>query len=441
MSQQLAEVVSSAKIIYLRIEPVRSRAEPEAPDFTINEEFKVWVFGSKSKAEVLINRSNAITVAGLFDLTVFNKELVDTVLTWNIKPLFSYFRKFLSKPFTVSNKVFDQKVVGNFLGLEEPAPENLAGAINRFKRLTEYKSWKQANQVYTRLHLPLITNVLPHLETTPLLNEQTKGSVYAYYEIEGQKNGRLRNYQGYQKGYVPHTMGAEVKGLLKPKGRENIFMYSDINHCEVTVLQWLSNDTALGQIINSGQGTYEGIYASLTGDECNTKNKRDMCKLLFLPVMYGCGVAGICENLKIGEDTARELIKRIHANFPIAIEWVLTKQREFERNGAIEDYFGRHRTKFDSAYKVRNFVVQAPAATVCLEKLVAITKAIEPLGAKVAFTVHDGYGIVCDVPASKAVFNAVKQCVEEESKLCPGLKLHMHAQFGRKLTTMKTFWK
>jgi len=430
-SQQLDLITRNSRVIYLRV-------TPEIPDFTVSKSCKILISGAKTKVELEISPSNAVTVAGILEASVFDKEFVDTVLTWNIKPFLTYLGYYLSRLIQPSNSLIDLNVIENFLGIPEKPPENLSGAVNRSKRIATYKSWKK---VYQTIHLPLILRILPQIETTPLLNEVEKTANYSYYEIEGQKNGRLKCHKAYNRGYVPHTMGDDVKKNLKPRGYENIFMYADINNCEVSVLQWLSQDPSLTSILSTGQDVYSQIYKLITGDDCDTDKKRIMCKLMFLPVIYGCGAKGLSGNLNIPEDTCRELIKRIHIQFATAIGWVLSKQKEFENDGVVVDYHGRPRTNFEKVHKVRNFVVQAPAATICLEKLILIADAIKPLNAKVAFTVHDGYGVICTTENAKQAFEATKQCVEAESKLCPGLKLGFHAEFGRKLINMKTFWR
>jgi len=429
-SRQLLEYSKASKVAFVK-------CEPETPDFTANQEFRLIVYMAKGKVEIPVNRGNVGTVAGVLTASVFCPEVIETLLCWDIKPLFSYLRHYLPKPSNPTNNLLDLKVIESFLGISEKAPENISAAINRSKRIAGYKSWKK---LYKSLHLPLITEILPEIETTPVLSEIEKTAVYSYYELEGQKNGRLRCHKAYHRGYIPHTMGSEVKASLKPRSRQDIFMYADINNCEVSVLQWLTGDTALLDIINSGE-VYSGIYKAITGDDCDTDNKRTMCKLMFLPVIYGCGARGLSENLKVPEQTGRELIKRIHVQFPTSIEWVMNKQREYETNGIVEDYHGRPRNAFDAPYKVRNFVVQAPAATVCLEKLVLISRGVKEFGARVGFTVHDGYGIIVEPTVAKATFDAVKSIVHQDSALCPGLKLAMHAQFGRKLSSLKTFWK
>lgn len=279
------------------------------------------------------------------------------------------------------------------------------------------------------------------LETTSLLDEAEKVSVHAFYEIEGQINGRLRCAKQFSKGYIPHTIGPDQKKALKPKGYNRCFMSTDIRHCEVTVLQWLSQDPNLLYIIESGQDLYKEIYHVTTGDPCDSDKKRDYAKRMFLPVMYGCGPTSLGKSMGLAEQTAKELIRRIHAKFPVATEWMRSKQEEARENGVVVDYFGRPRTFENEFYKARNFVVQGVAATACVEKLIAIYDALQGTESYLCFTIHDAYGIVCPVKDPKPTYTMVKDIVESESTACPGLRLKQESKFGKRLDNMKVLWR
>lgn len=430
---ELKELSEISDMIYVRM-------EPEVPDFTINQSFKLIVYGKRT-VEIEINPSIVQQIATLLDNTIFNKENKLSVLIWNAKPLFSYMNHYLVKNKFVTNVIiYDLFVIESFLCIKEKTPLSLKESLIRFKNFINIKSWKS---IYQKIHLPLIVHTIPNLENTPLLHELDKVAKYAYYEIEGQKNGRLRSYGKFSRSYLPHTLGEEQKKILKPKERQQIFMLADINNCEVTFLQILSGDKKLKQFLESGLDVYKQIYETITGDNCDSDKKRSYCKLIFLPVVYGCGSQTLSENLKIHESIAKDLIKRVYHYFPNALEWITEKSKEAKNKNYLEDYFGRKRI-FDESnfYTSRNFVVQGPAATVCLEKLIEIDKKIQEYNfVKLAFTVHDSYGILCYPNQAKELYYSIKNIVNSESKLIPNLHLDLHAQFGPKLNNLKTFYK
>lgn len=415
------------------------KTEPEVPDFTSSATFKIIIFGARQKVELDVDPTNITGLIALFDATIFDKEKVDRLYVWNLKSLGSYFHFFGKKYITPTTSIIDLKIIENFLNIRKIAPENLIEAVNRVKQTVQHK-WQN---VYKTIHLPLALRVLPTIESTPLLDEEHKKTVFPYYEIEGQFSGRMNCLKKFAKSYLPHNMGPEIKKSLKPRGYGVRFLYSDFRHCEVTVLQWLSKDQKLKDILESGADLHAKIYEIVTGDQCNTDNKRKLSKIMFLPVIYGCGSTGLAKNLGVTETIAVELINRIKSEFSTACDWIQSQQ-EAAKTGVILDYFGRPRMFGEKEhYLARNFVVQGVAATVCQEKLINLhrTLDLDHERAYIVFSVHDGFGLVCKIEAARETYKLVKEICEKESVLCPGLKMKVEIKFGAKLDQMKVLWK
>lgn len=424
----LEEMLEKTKAVYVR-------TDPEVLDFTSTSPGKVIISGGQKKVDLEINNENARELAGFLDNTIFNKEHITTIVAWDCKSLFTYLKHFVPKAIEPTANIIDLHVIENFLGIQKKQPENLSESLDRAKAVHAFSSWKKP---YKDLLLPLMLKVLPALENVPLLDEQDRVTKYAHYEIEGQTNGRLRCSKRFSKGYVPHTLGLEQKQVLKPSGYGKIFLASDIKHCEVSVLQWLSGDDRLGEIIRSGNDLYREIYKIITRDDCTTDNKRKLGKEIFLKVIYGIGSNGLAEELKVDVELAKELINRTYHGFPIATGWIKAKQNEAKLQGTIEDYFGRPRTfKPENSYLARNFVVQGVAATICLEKLCELHEAIQSLESVLCFSIHDGYGFVCPVAQANETYKRINVVMKEPSKLCPGLFLKAETKFGKKLDAMK----
>lgn len=413
------------------------KTEPEVLDFTSRVGGKLVVMAGADRYEFAINTETIIPVCGLLDATIFDKSVVKRIYAWNFKSFCTYRRFFCKKDFSADITLFDLKTIEGFLNIRNKAPENFGQAVNRLKEVVG-KSWQK---VYKLIHLPLILETLPSIETTPLLNEKSRKSEHPYYEIEGQANARLNCANKFAHSYLPHTMSPEIRQALKPRGYESRFCTADYRYCEVVVLQWLTGDPVLHSIIESGEDLHRTIYEMVTQDKCDNDKKRNISKLMFLPVMYGCGAKGLAENLKISEDMGKELIKRIQLRFPQATAW-MKEQTERAKTEEIVDYFGRPRRFPDGkAFLVRNFLVQATAATVCQEKLIDLERQLRLVESQLAFSVHDGYGIVFPAHQAKAVFETTKSVLQSESKLCPGLQMKAEIKFGSRLDKMKVFWK
>lgn len=435
VSWRLSDLLETNKAVYLRI-------EPEVPDFTILSPFKVQIFGQNDFLDLDVAPDQLIHLVGIFDATIFDKTKCERLYVWNIKSLCSYFHSVSKRFLTPTTSLIDLKIIENFLNVRKKPPENFLEAVNRVKLVVKHKAWQS---IYKTIHLPLALRVLPVIETFPLLNEEAKRTEFPYYEIEGQINGRMSCTRKFAKSYLAHNMGPDVKASLKPRGYGVRFICSDFRHCEVTVLQWLSNDQKLLDILNSGGDLHNQIYEEITNDKCDNENKRKLSKKMFLPVMYGCGTNGLAHNIGVSSEVAAELINRIKIKFPTAWGWMQSKQ-EAAKKGPVEDYFGRPRSFNEGeSYQARNFSVQGVAATICQEKLIDLFSALNNLDeqykANLAFSVHDGFGMVCQVKAARETYKLVKQVCEAESKLCPGLKMKVEIKFGARLDQMKVLWK
>lgn len=431
VSEQLTDLLESNRTVLLK-------TEPEAPDFTSDTPFKVVIWGAGTGMQFDVEPKEVLELISLFDATIFDKSVVDRLFCWNLKSLASYFHFHTKKLFKPATSVFDLKPIEGFLGIRQRAPENLTDALHRMKSALKHKGWQS---LYKSVHLPLSLRVLPSIETTPLLNEELKRPEYPYYEIEGQSNGRMNCSKRFSKSYLPHNMGPDVKKVMKPRGIGYRFMYSDFHYCEVAVLQWLSKDPVLGEMLSNGEDLYKQFYELITGDTCDTEVKRKKGKLTLLAVIYGSGAKGLAKGISVPDAVAAELIRRIEVKLPTAMNW-LAEQQEKAKGGEILDYFGRPRTfPEDQAYLARNFVIQGVAATVCQEKLIDLHDALDGENAYLAFSLHDGQGTIVKVAKAREAYKLVKSVTESESKLCPGLNMKVEIKFGAKLDSMKVLWK
>jgi hypothetical protein len=432
LAEQLSDLLDGTRSAFLK-------TEPEVPDHTDPSPFTLVLFAGAGRLTIPdVTRDDIVGLAGLLDATAFDKDRVDRLYVWNFKSLCTYFHAATGKFLAPTTSLIDLKVVENFLGIRKPPPENMAACVDRVKAAVHYKGWQP---VYKSVHLPLILKVLPAIEATPLLNEATKRSEYPYYEIEGQTNGRMNCLKKFAKSYLPHNMGPDVRAVLKPKGYGYRFLYADFHYNEVAVLQWLSKDRVLGAMLAADRDLYTQIYELVTKDACDTDKKRKMAKLMILAVMYGSGKRGLAESLSLPEPVAGELIHRLGAEIPEAMQW-MEDRAEAAKAGQVLDYFSRPRTFPEGQhYLARSAAIQGVAATVCQEKLIDLSGRLDSSRAYIAFSVHDGFGAVTRVDAAHDTYKVVKATLESESKLCPGLTMKVDIKFGAKLNAMKVLWR
>lgn len=427
----LTELIESNKVVFVK-------TEPEILDFTDSILFKVIVCGTNTRVELDISSGNVASIMGLLDATVFNKDLVTRVYFWDFKSLASFCKYYTTKFATPKNNVLDLKVIEAFLDIHKNVPDNFLEASNRIKVVFQNTEWQA---IYKSIHIPLSFRVLPSIETTGLLNSETRRTEHPYYEIEGQRHGRLSCSKKFLRCYLPHNMGPDVKRVLKPKGYGLRFATADYRYCEIVVLQWLSGDQKLKEILDSGEDLHNKIYELVTGLPCDTEIKRKISKKMFLPVVYGLGSKGLAKTLSIPESAAIQVKNKIYSIFSTAINWVAEKQKIAKETGMVKDYFGRPR-KYDQnqSYLARNLVIQSVAATVCQEKLIDLWRALSTTESKLAFSIHDGYGVICSTQKAKDTYRIMKDTLETESVLCPGLKMSVEIRFGVKLDDMRILW-
>ena len=428
-SIELATLLETNRVVYVR-------TEPEVLDFTDLVVSKIVIFGQgNSKVELEISSSNAAQVMGIIDATIFDKEMVDRVYFWDFKSLASFCKYHITKFVTPKNTVLDLKVIEYFLGNHKKPPENFLEAANRVGIIAQNKDWPA---IYKSIHMPLMLRVLPSIESTALLNSELRRSEHPCYEIEGQVNGRLNCSKKFSKSYLPHNMSEQIKSNMKPKGYGLCFSTADFRFCEVVVLQWLSGDPKLKEIIDSGQDFHTRVYEMITNMPCDTPVKRTISKRMFLPIMYGLGTTGLAKYLGVPEAVADPLRHRVLKTFTTAVQWIEGYQERARHGETVKDYFGRPRKyKPEEAYLVRNFVVQAPAATLCQEKLIDLWRAFDNTDNKIAYSVHDGFCVVFPLNNAKEVYTTMKDTLEAESKLCQGLRMRVEIEFGDKLNAMR----
>lgn len=416
---------------------------PETPDFTNSERpAKLVIMSEKTKIEVPLPKSSKDFMEVVANLNWYLPKSTNIILGWEIKGLLSYLSGRLDVPFRLRGKILDLKVMEHFLGIEKPCPLSYAEAKKRLADIVRTDSWDAVKRVYDAVHLPLIREVIPTLEVNGLPHGEIGAKVHGCYEIEGQANGRLRCSKAFTRGYNPHSMDKNFRQRLRPYTDGWSFLYYDFHHMEVTTLQWLTQDPVLGELLDGGKDIYCGIWEKLTTLKCDSKFRK-VCKNLFLPVIYGQGIKSVAERAGCSESTAEKLHSGIYKTYNRATEWIKAQQANLDKDHFVTDCFGRRRRFTDKLYRIRNFAVQAPAAIICLHKLIKLHSILqsEKLNTKARLVLHqhDGYCIVADDRNWKKVHKIVLETLEAEEELYPGLRLKVSCHRGKTLNDLEPF--
>lgn len=421
----------SGKIVYMR-------SLPEIFDFTDRDSSNTLeiVAQDGSTLSVSMDSRSLPLVVSILKLTVFSGDR--KLLAWNFKQFCTFVAAKTGHVPQIDCAVIDLKVLESYTGNRGgTAPKTFSEAMGRLRRLVESGDYRLAENAYRNVHLPLMKLVLPTMEATGIIDSSRSLKVYSYYEIDGQENGRLKCHDAYRNGFVPHTMGEAVRESLKPLSYDDIFMSFDFRGMEVYVLANLSNDPMLSRLC-IGQDIYCGIYEAITGQPCNDSAGRDFAKKVFLPVIYGQGATAVAARMSIPKSQADSVVGRIRSEFAVANEYVMDRERQLASSGFVRDDFGKVRRGFPPGkdYLARNFAVQAPASTICSEKLINLYFALKDK-ARIAYTVHDGYVVYVDKADWREIHSVALKILTAESSLKPGLRLKVSCRGGRNLNSLK----
>lgn len=404
--------------------------EADHVDWTDNVPVNLIIKSENKKFTISLFDSNDIEkLAASFYFYTKNSRL----LSWNVKNFFSFLKKKSSINVKLG-QIYDFYVICSYFCLPKNRPQNLREASFFIDQIIKTKKWDDFEKFYNGVFYPLITRVIPDIETNGLVDTLNRRIVYSYYEIEGQINGRLKTLKNLKNCFLPHSMGEINKNNIKLPNDDHVFVYLDYKHMEVSMLEWMTNDSNLSKIINSNSDVYESIWEKLTGRPATT-GQRDICKKIFLPILFGQKAYSLSGKLGIEEKNAEKLIYKLRRSFPVAFSWV--DSQNVDSNNIATDIFGRRRKfELEDFYKIKNFCIQSPSNMVCLRKLVKLHEAIKD-EAKLCMHIHDGYVLSCSKQKLRSICDLAKKTLEEEEDMFPNLKLKVSCKFGESLSNLK----
>jgi len=423
--------------------PLFLRFNPNPFDFTDKDSVNEMQFFLPDGVtfQILLKDESLPLVLSMLQLSVFSGD--NKVFAWDWKSFISHVLAKTGKLYSIESSVVDLKILESYNGIKKSCPETFVECFNRIKYLVSSGLWKDCENIYKKIHLPLMTNVIPYLETVGILDLNAGKKVHAHYEIDGQENGRLRCHNAFKNGFVPHAMGSDIKEKLKPVGYDSLFMAFDYKGMEAFVLAYLSKDERLMSFCQE-EDIYASLAKSLFGSN-SEKIDRELVKKCFLPVIYGQSARSLSLRCGMAADVAEGVVERISSLFNTALSFVADCEEKVKQNGFAKDVFGKRRNNFElgKEYLARNFAVQSPASTICLEKLINLHISIQNLNqslkdkAQISYTVHDGYVLYVTKDNWKQVYKRSMEALCGESELCPGLRLKVSCRGGRNLNDLK----
>lgn len=394
---------------------------------------RLIIIGGNKRVQIDLSSDRSQLAEQLGEIDFYINDPNKVLIGWDLKNLFSHVGNVLGLKYDLDSNLLDLKVLECFFGVFEKAPESFKTAQSRLVSIMQDANWDKLKYIYKNIYLPLITSVIPDIENAGIIHTKNRLKLNSYYEILGQVNGRSKCSKISDKSFNPHSINESDRELFRPAGFDEIFMYIDFNHQEVSMLQWLSDDPELGKNLATGQDLYNTIWRDITTLE-PTPDSRRICKGIFLPVIFGQGAKSLSKRLEIPFDVANKLITKIQNKYSVALEYVA--KQIVKDDGYALDHYGKKRFFGEQDYRIRNFVIQSPASTVCLHKLVMLHREIKD--ARIAMHVHDGYIFYVRPSDCRKVYNLSKDILEsDDDNLYPNLKLKISCEIGKNLNDMK----
>lgn len=356
------------------------------------------------------------------------------IFVWDLKNIIVFFYKNFDIKIDFSKKIYDLSIISSYFSIKIEKIISIKNILRITDVLFNTESWSFFERYYEEIYIPLMLDVLPEIEKRFLVDLKNKRKIYCNYQLEGQINGRMKNSKISDDYYLPHNLKPEEKENIRLSSDQDCFLYFDYKHMEVSVLEWLSSDPILKKMISS-QDFYESMWIKIANNPPN-ENQRKLCKRIFLPIIFGQGAKSLSQRIGISEKNASKLIYKLKRTFPIAFNWVNTQH--VDSNNFSNDVFFRRR-KFDKneLYKLKNFCIQSPSSMICLRKLVKLHTCSKENNYNIVFHVHDGYIISCNKKDIKKIHKIVKNILEEEDEMFPGLILKSSCSFGFNLNKLK----
>ena len=409
------------------------RFSPQVLDFTDkNFNFTIEIFAQGLKISTLVSKDSFKEIHSLLKQVLFLKD--KKILCWNFKNYCSYYKSNTGRNFNSDCKILDLRVLGGLCGINfKTAPETFVGAVNAFKVIRDF-DYERIYELYEKIHLPLIKKVIPKIETKGIVNKKDRRIEYCYYDIEGQDNGRLSSSGQFKDYFLPLNLKKEDKENFKTMDEDYLFLNFDYKNMEVSVLEFLTKDSALREVLENGNDFYESLYKKLFSKTC-TSDKRNKIKKIFLPYVYGASPQTLSGSCGVSLSSVEGFIKNIRKIFSHTFDW-LDSYAENSGSNSYVNIFGKRRI-INEKYKAKNFIVQSTASIFCLDKLIDLSSYFKD--PNILFYVHDSYLFSCNKKELDSTAKIIKNILLEDGRFFENIVINVSCEYGDNLNNLKKY--
>lgn len=335
------------------------------------------------------------------------------------------------------------KSVGHEFNLN--SPKQLAGVLFGELSLTPFKKGKEhaSTGEETLIELtgahPMIEMLLSYRELfklkstyvdalPPLLDDHNR--LHTSYHTDATKTGRLSSTNpNLQNIPVKGGWGIKVRNaFIAPNGSKLIS--ADYNQIELRVMAHLSGDKALKEIFQKGEDIHTRTAAEILDKkpEDVTKDDRRIAKTVNFGIMYGISPYGLARQLKIDNETAKQIIDRYFEEFSGVKIWLENTLTDAYAKGYVETLGGFRRYLIElkqGNQHVRaagermaiNAPVQGTAADIIKAAMIRLDSQLRDYKTKMILQVHDE--LVFETPDNEVdkIYPIIKETMEKTFKL------------------------
>lgn len=192
----------------------------------------------------------------------------------------------------------------------------------------------------------------------------------------------------------------------------------DYAQIEYRIYASYSKDEQLAKSIHNGLDIHKATASIIFNkpyDEVE-KDERQKAKTINFALIYGVGINHLAELLNCSESEARIIKETYFSKLPTARIFINTVHELTGNRGYIRNYYHRRRRLAkDECFKAPNALIQGCAADFMKNRMLAVSKALQPYRATMLNVIHDC--LMFEVPYEEmdVVVPLIKNTMEDKT--------------------------
>ncbi len=296
--------------------------------------------------------------------------------------------------------------------------EALAGAHPIVGRILEYRQVSKLKGTY--------------VDALPQLISPEDGRLHTTFNPAGAATGRLSSADpNLQNIPVRTELGREIRSCFVPESGW-VLLSADYSQIELRLLAHFSGDAALVEAFRNNEDIHTRTASEIHGVPplMVTPEMRRAAKAVNFGIVYGQTPFGLAQQLGIGQDEAREYIRRYFERYPGVRMWIDRTIEEVRERGYTLTLWGRRRPIPDIASKnpnarafaertAVNTPLQGTAADLMRKAMIVVDGELrrKQWRSRLLLQVHDELVLECPPEELEEARAMVKRAMEGVEKL------------------------